>query len=1036
MIHRRRRGEATRLGKLQHWRNRPASETTSQEASGRGQGAVYSEYQSHNRRHEDAPPPSEATHCATVGVGGEDQASQQQKGEKQRQDWGGGGRATAPAPEILRILYTNIQSIQSKIYELEANVAVLDPDIILLTETWCNQSIPDAALSINNYVLETDLRRDRNNTANGVGGGLLVYAKPGLKILPCDKFNDNEFNQFCYFKIETKGTPLNIVLVYRPPGSNMQNSDQLCNMLKNMDKHTILIGDVNLPEINWLDGTSKSRGRKVLETTLEEDLTQLVNFPTHVKGNTLDLVITNCPDKVISISDEGRVGKSDHCILNIKLEISATKKSVRPTRPNWNKADTLGLKIYLKNIDWLSILEEHGANRAWNIFKDTLDLAVSKFVPVSTVRAAGQPRWLTRELIRLIGRKKRAWKLTRTHGTVENWTKFKNLEKEVIVRIRNAKRKMEKNLANAKETSTKTFANYIKSKSKTVNGVGPLKSGSGTLITDEKEMAETLNKFFASVFTKEDILNIPVLESETDSRLENVVFTSSKIREKINGLKKNSAPGPDGITVNLLQTTREELLRPLLIIYEKTLSTGIVPMDWKEAIVTPIFKKGTRGEAGNYRPVSLTSIPCKIFESILKDNIMTHLEENRLIKDSQHGFMPGRSCATNLVVFQDKLTEIVDQGKSADIFYLDFAKAFDKVPHKRLTQKLKKKGIHGNVLRWIENWLTDRSQSVKVGSEKSDFCAVESGVPQGSVLGPTLFVVFIDDIDDFTPLIELLTKFADDTKGLKIIESPADKDKLQNTLDSLTTWAEQWGMSFNIPKCKIMHVGRKNPRYEYKMAGKALTVVEEEKDIGVTVHSSLKPGKHCQKIAATASAVLRQLTKNFHYRDRHVFKKLYIQYVRPHVEFASPAWSPWTEHDKALLEKVQIRAVNLVAGLQGNTYEDKCKELGLETLEKRRVKQDLLQTYKILHGVDKVEPGKLFTLTGPPAGRITRFTADPMNIVEERSRLEIRKNSYAVRVATEWNKLEPGTKTSSTTVRLKKILTLKNLTGREVEGPR
>ena len=323
-------------------------------------------------------------------------------------------------------------------------------------------------------------------------------------------------------------------------------------------------------------------------------------------------------------------------------------------------------------------------------------------MPISTVRAAGHPRWLPREIIRLIGRKKRAWKLTRTYGTVENWTKFKNLEKEVIVRIRNAKRKMEKNLANAKETSTKTFANYIKSKSKTVTSIGPLKNSSGSLISSEKEMAEILNRFFASVFTKEDISNIPVRESETDVRLENVVFTTNKIRDKIKGLKPNSAPGPDSITVSLLQAVREELLAPLLIIYEKTLSSGIVPKDWKEAIVTPIFKKGTKGKAENYRPVSLTSIPCKIFESIMKDDIMSHLQENKLIKDSQHGFMPGRSCSTNLIVFQDKLTKIIDQGKSADIFYLDFAKAFDKVPYKRLIQKLKNKGIQGNVLKWIE----------------------------------------------------------------------------------------------------------------------------------------------------------------------------------------------------------------------------------------------------------------------------------------------------------------------------------------------
>ena len=532
------------------------------------------------------------------------------------------------------------------------------------------------------------------------------------------------------------------------------------------------------------------------------------------------------------------------------MKIKATKETNKPTRPNWSKADTSGLINYFRSVNWARILLDQGVEESWIIFRKILDDAVEIFVPSSTIRAAGQPKWLTREVIRLVRRKKRAYRLTRTHGTVENWTKYKSLEKEVIVKLRNAKRRMEKNLASSKETSAKTFANYIKSKSKTITGIGPLKSSNGALITDEKDMAEMLNSFFASVFTKDDPAeNIPLRNIETAARLTNAVFTRGKISEKIKGLKANSAPGPDGTSVKLLQTAREELIYPLLVLYERSLNSGIVPSTLKQAVVTPIFKKGTKGEAGNYRPVSLTSIPCKIFESIMKDSIMEHLLHNNLIKESQHGFMPGKSCSTNLITFMDKMTEIVDRGKAADIFYLDFAKAFDKVSHQKLVQKLFNKGIQGNALRWIENWLTGRTQSVKVGSETSDPCAVESGVPQGSVLGPPLFTIFIDDVDDYTPQIDMLAKFADDTKGLKVIESAADRDKLQSTLDNLTKWAEDWSMKFNVAKCKIMHVGRNNPGYEYKMAGIKLCEVEEEKDIGVTIQSNLKPSKHCQKIA-------------------------------------------------------------------------------------------------------------------------------------------------------------------------------------------
>ena len=527
-------------------------------------------------------------------------------------------------------------------------------------------------------------------------------------------------------------------------------------------------------------------------------------------------------------------------------------------------------------------------------------------------------------------------------------------------------------------------------------------------------MASILNNFFSGVFSEEDLDHMPVKQRETEKELETVCIDTKKIAQKIKKLRGDSAAGPDNINPGMLKELGQELAEPLSRIFYRSLNEGEVPEDWKTANVTPIYKKGAKSDPGNYRPVSLTSVPCRILESLIKDELMKHLTDNKLIKDSQHGFMQGKSCSTNLVEFLEKVTKTVDGGKPVDVFYLDFAKAFDKVPRERLLLKLHAKGVSGRLLNWIRIWLTNRTQQVKIGGQSSEKCEVKSGVPQGTVLGPPLFTVFIDDLDDYAVLIELLIKFADDTKGFKEINGLEDRKSLQETLDNLYEWARIWGMSFNVKKCKIMHIGHKNPNYEYFMNGEKFMEVEEERDIGVLVHKSLKPTRHCKKAAATAGAVLKTISRNFHYRDRNIFLRLYKQYVRPHLEFASPAWSPWLSSDINMIEKIQERALNMVSGLESREYKERCREVGLDSLQTRRERQDILQTYKIMQGIDKVRPEILFTRVGERQEARTRLSADPLNLKTQLSNLDIRKHSFAVRVVENWNKLDKEVKNIKT----------------------
>ena len=437
------------------------------------------------------------------------------------------------------------------------------------------------------------------------------------------------------------------------------------------------------------------------------------------------------------------------------------------------------------------------------------------------------------------------------------------------------------------------------------------------------------------------------------------------------------------------------------------MTEGIVPGDWKTAHVTPIFKKGQKSSPTNYRPVSLTSVPGKIMEKVVKEFLMSHLKRNNLIRKSQHGFMPNKSCATNLLVFLETVTKAVDEGKNVDVIYLDFAKAFDLVPRQRLLEKLKAHGVSGPLLRWIGDWLKGRRQRVVLNGKASGWVNVTSGVPQGSILGPILFTIFINDLDEeVVEKVKVLLKFADDTKMGHIIDSEESWRSLQDALDSLCNWAERWEMKFNVEKCHVLHLGRTNERRIYSMNGTQLITTEMEKDIGVLVCENLKPSKQCEKAARTAQGVLTQVLRTLSYRDRTVLPKIYVQYVRPHLEFAIQAWAPWQQGDINLIEDVQRRMVRQVTGLQGRTYEERLDELGMVTLEKRRRAQDLVQAHKILHEVDDVDSRTWFERPDQNQHR-TRTAEWGLRQSGHPPRLELRKNFFSQRVVTEWNNL-PG----------------------------
>lgn len=848
--------------------------------------------------------------------------------------------------------------------------------------------------------------------------GVMIFIRNDLDATPIPLLNNLPFNESFWIEIQVKCEKIILGCVYRAFYALDDNHKCLCKLINTACKlakqnRLIIVGDFNYKNIDWCSYTSSENVdnpsyiflQNILENNLQQHITEFTRQRGTHNPSTLDLLISNDHAVVHDIQIESPLGKSDHIVLVFNIDFA--QLDLTPHHANYldfKSADYSAINDYFSSVPWNSLFFDQSSNECWLIFKDIVDEATSKWVPVKRPydKFNNRPQWMSRRTASAINKKKRLWKKYQTNPSIYALNRYRSARNECNNIVKDSKTSFEKKIISEFKESPKSFWSYIESQKISKKSIPQLLKPDGSVTNSDKEKTEVLNNFFASVFTKDDpSIPLPHLPRSNFTEMRNITCTAEIVLKKLNKLNSQKAPGPDKIQSYFLKSTASSIAAPLTIIFNKSLTEGELPTDWKFALISALHKKGDRKDPNNYRPVSLTPIVCKILESIVKEEIENHLTAHNILSDQQFGFRPGRSCNSQLLSALDIWTNAINNGSDLDIILLDFSKAFDSVPHSRLLSKLANIGISGNTLAWIRSFLMHRKQAVKINDCTSSEASVDSGVPQGSVLGPILFLIFINDLPE--SVSSNIKIFADDTKIFRAINSPSDADELQQDLEALQHWSDLWGLKFNANKCVHLHVGNKFPTsYEMRNNNSPVTLKRSdfERDLGVIMNSKLSPSHHIDEITKKAYRALGLVKHYFNSLDEEAFVILYKAFIRPVLEYNSCVWSPHLQKDILKIERVQKKATKCVASISQLTYSERLVKLGLPTLVYRRDREDLIQVFKILSSTSN-PLSHFFTYDSEQ-----RLRGHSKKLKKaEHYRNSIRQNFFSQRVIHNWNKL-------------------------------
>lgn len=872
-----------------------------------------------------------------------------------------------PSKRGFKLASLNITSLIAHLDELRV---LLDNnniiDILSINETKLDESIKDSDVHIPGYEI---VRRDRNRH----GGGVCFYVKNSINFSIRNDLNMDSLENLCLEIRKPRSKSFIVVTWYRPPNSTVDIFSPFETLMGKLDSENIefyLMGDFNCN----LAATSGDNNMRLLTSITDVyGLQQLITEPTRITETTstlIDLIYTNCPDKIVC-SGVCHVSISDHSLIYAyrKLSINGQSKGHNTiTYRNFRKFNRDSFRNDIVSQDWNRIQNFLNPNDMWSEWKNSFLAIVEMHAPLRTmrVRARSSP-WITSELKKQM-HDRDILKLKAIKSNDPNdWVQFKRQRNIVNNEIRSAKQAYYQNNFNEhKGDSRKTW--------QTINELTSRKSGkipvkelkvNGLSITNPTEMSDEFNNHFSTIGPKL-ASKIPLSDNNshlhyltgTDKRFQFRPTNTNQILTLLNKLSKSKATGLDKISARLIRECADLICIPMCDIFNQSLNLGIFPDEWKCARVTPLFKQGERSDVNNYRPISVISVVAKVFERIVYDQLYAYLTEHDIISKYQSGFRTIHSTVTALLEATDSWAYNIDHGKVNAVVFLDLKKAFDTVDHVILLSKLSNYGIHENAYHWFESYLENRIQRCSVNGSLSKSCSLKCGVPQGTILGPLLFLLYINDLPNCLSNCQP-RMYADDTH---LTYAGDNTDNIQSCLNhdlaNVNNWLTANKLTLNMTKTEFMLIGSRQRLNTLKdsprpaISGAPISQVATTKSLGVLIDDKLNWSSHVNKLTKKIASGIGAIKRVRHLVPQTSLHFIYRALIQPHFDYCNVVWGTCglTLQDK--LQKLQNRAARVLTYSNYDADADNILEnLGWKNLTCQRQIQRATIVYKSLHGL-------------------------------------------------------------------------------------